>query len=59
MIDFLLGVGIGFIEDEYVNCTHCGCQYLPEELHFVDGEYVCSARLIQLDEEEDEEDDKE
>jgi DNA-directed RNA polymerase subunit RPC12/RpoP len=59
MIDFLLGVGIGFIEDEYIDCTQCGCQFLPEELRYVDGEYVCPVCLRQLDDEEAEEDDEE
>jgi formylmethanofuran dehydrogenase subunit E len=55
MIDFLLGVGIGFIEDEYIACAHCGCEFLQEELHYVDGEYVCPACLRKLDDEEDDE----
>jgi len=55
MIDFLLGVAIGFIEEEYINCAHCGCQFLPEELRYVDGEYVCPACRRQLDDEEDDE----
>jgi len=55
MIDFLLGVGIGFIEDEYINCTHCGGEFLPEELRYFDGQYVCPACLSQLEDEEDDE----
>jgi DNA-directed RNA polymerase subunit RPC12/RpoP len=41
LIDFLLGIGIGFIEDESVVCPHCNFDFMPEEIITEDEEYVC------------------
>ena len=54
LFNCLLGVGIGFIEDEYIICPHCGCEFLEEELRFVDDKYACPACLIPLDDDGDE-----
>lgn len=56
LVDFLLGVGIGFIEYEYIACPHCGCEFLEEELRYVDDKYACPACLRPLDDSDDEED---
>jgi len=53
---FLLGVLFGFIDGEYIVCPHCGCEFLEEELRYIDDKYVCPACLRQLDEVDDEED---
>lgn len=48
LIDFLLGVGIGFIEDESIVCPHCGGDFMPEEIITEDEEYVCPYCLEEL-----------
>jgi DNA-directed RNA polymerase subunit RPC12/RpoP len=53
LIDFLLGVGIGFIEDEYITCPHCGGEFLEEELIYVDEKYACPACRRPLNDEDD------
>ena len=40
---FLLGVGIGFISEEYVTCPHCGCEFLAEELDYSYEQGLCPA----------------
>ena len=50
LIAFLPGVGIGFIEDEYIVCQHCGCEFLEEDLRYVDDNYTCPACFRLLDE---------
>lgn len=52
MIDFLLGALFGFIDDEYIVCPHCGCEFLEEELRYMDGKYACPACLWLLDDSE-------
>ena len=49
LIDFLLGAGIGFIEDEYIVCPHCGCEFLPEEVRMDGDDIVCPCCLEALD----------
>jgi len=49
MAGFWLGVLFGFIDEEYMTCPNCGCEFLPEEMPYSDGEYVCPACLRSLD----------
>jgi DNA-directed RNA polymerase subunit RPC12/RpoP len=58
LIDFLLGAGIGFIEDDIIICPHCGCEFPEEDLRYVDASYVCPACLKRLEGHEDDEDDE-
>jgi hypothetical protein len=48
LIAFLLGAGIGFIEDEYIVCPHCGCEFFEEEMRYDGDQYVCPACLEPL-----------
>jgi uncharacterized Zn finger protein (UPF0148 family) len=59
MIDFLLGALFGFIDDEYIACPHCGCEFLEEEMPDDDGKYVCPACLRPLEGSDDDEGDDE
>jgi formylmethanofuran dehydrogenase subunit E len=51
LIAFLLGVGIGFIEDDCIICPHCGCEFPEEDTRYVDGQCACPACLEPLQEE--------
>lgn len=48
LMAFLLGAGIGFLEDEIIVCPNCGCEFPEEDLRMVDGEYACPACLEPL-----------
>ena len=54
LIDFLLGVGIGFIEDEPIVCPHCGGEFTPEEIVTEDEEYTCPYCLEALGDDSEE-----
>ena len=42
LLDFLLGVGIGFIEeDESITCPHCGREIIAEEIITRYDGYLC------------------
>ena len=50
LIAFLLGAGIGFIEDDYIICPHCGCEFPEEDMRLVEDQYACPAYLEPLQE---------
>ena len=50
LIAFLLGAGIGFIEDDYIICPHCGCEFPEEDMRLVEDQYACPACLEPLQE---------
>jgi hypothetical protein len=43
LIDFLMGIGFGFIDEEMVTCPNCGAEFLPEEIVIEDMGYACPA----------------
>ena len=55
LIGFLIGVGIGFIEEGILVCPHCGCEFFEEELCYVDDKHACPACLRPLDDDNGEE----
>ena len=54
MIDFLLGAGIGFIEEGLMICLHCGYGFMEEEIPSDNEKRICrcfpSARALQFQE---------
>ena len=59
MIDFLLGALFGFIDDAYMVCPRCTCEFLEEEMRYVDCKYVCPACRRPLDDSGDEDQEEE